>query len=74
MQFPEVFKRYFHHGHHVVSSEYIENTRKIGNNVIEMCQAFHVIAQFECFTDLNLFKYMHSMSFKTGKWFLYNFI
>ena len=57
MPFPGVFKRYFHCGHHVVSSEYIENTRKTGNNANEMSQAFHDIAQFECFADLNLFKY-----------------
>ena len=32
------------------------NTCKTGNNAIEMSLAFHDIAQFECFTDLNLFK------------------
>jgi len=31
-----------------------QNTRKTGNNAVEM-QAFHDIAQLECFTDLNLF-------------------
>ena len=34
-----------------------QNTRKAGNNAVEMSQAFHDIALFECFTDLNLFKY-----------------
>ena len=28
-----------------------------GNNAVEMSQAFHNIARFKCFTDLNLFKY-----------------
>ena len=34
-----------------------QNTHKIGNNAIEMSQAFHNIARFERFTNLNLFKY-----------------
>ena len=34
-----------------------QNTRNTGNNAVEMPQAFHDIARFECFTDLNLFKY-----------------
>ena len=34
-----------------------QNTGKTGNNVIEMSQAFHDIAQFEHFKDLNLFKH-----------------
>ena len=33
------------------------NTRKTGNNAIEMFQPFLNIARFECFTDLNLFRY-----------------
>ena len=57
MPFPWVFKRYFHRVHHVVWSEYVENTCKTGNNVVEMSQAFHDITQFKHFTDLNLFKY-----------------
>ena len=36
---------------------FCQNTRRTGNNAIEMSQAFHNIAQFERFTDLNLFKY-----------------
>ena len=32
------------------------NTRKTGNNTVDMSQAFHDIARFERFTDLNLFK------------------
>ena len=35
-------------------SEYIENTLKTGSNAIKMSQAFHDIAWFKCFTDLNL--------------------
>ena len=62
MPFPEVFRRYFHRGRHVVSSEYIENTRKIGNNAIEMSQAFHNITRFERSTDLNLFKYNYAFN------------
>ena len=34
---------------------------KTGNNVVEMSQAFHNIARFERFTDLNLFKYAFSV-------------
>ena len=34
-----------------------QNTRKTGNSAIEMSQAFHDIAQFEHFMDLNLFKH-----------------
>ena len=34
-----------------------QNSRKTGNNAIEMSQAFHNIARFENFTDLNLFKH-----------------
>ena len=34
-----------------------QNTCKTVNNPVEMSQAFHDIAQFERFTDLNLFKY-----------------
>ena len=36
---------------------FCQNTRKTGNNAVEMSQVFHNITQFECFTDLNLFKY-----------------
>ena len=57
MPFSRVFKRYFHHGRHFPSSEYIKNTRKAENNTIEMSQLFQDIAQFERFTDPNLFKY-----------------
>ena len=32
-----------------------QNTCKTGNNAVEMSQAFHDIARFERFTDLNLF-------------------
>ena len=34
-----------------------QNTHNTWNNAIEMSQAFHDIARFERFTDLNLFKY-----------------
>ena len=34
-----------------------QNTRNTGNKAMEMLQAFDDIAQFEHFTDLNLFKY-----------------
>ena len=57
MPLPGVFKRYFHRGRHVVSSEYIENTLKTRSNAIEMSQAFHDIAWFERFTDLNLLEH-----------------
>ena len=61
MPFPEVSKRYFNRRHHIVSSEYIENTRKTGNNAIDMSQVFHDIARFEHFTDLNVFKYLFNV-------------
>ena len=38
------------------SLSFHQNTRKTGNNAVEMSQAFHDIALFERFTDLNLFK------------------
>ena len=38
-----------------------QNTCKTGNNAIEMSQAFHDIAQFKHFTDLNLFKYVFNV-------------
>ena len=34
-----------------------QNTRNTRNNAFEMLQAFHDIARFKRFTDLNLFKY-----------------
>ena len=50
---------------------FYQNTRKTGNNAIEMLQAFHDIAQFKRFTVcLN----MCSMLFKTGTRMLYNII
>ena len=33
-----------------------QNTRKTRNDAVEMSQAFHDIARFERFTELNLFK------------------
>ena len=33
-----------------------QNTRKTRNDAVEMSQAFHDIARFERFTDLNLLK------------------
>ena len=38
-----------------------QNTRKTGNNAIEMSQALHYIARFERFTDLNLFQWTFSV-------------
>ena len=35
-----------------------QNTRKTGNNAVEMSQTFQDI---ECFTDLNLFKYLFNV-------------
>ena len=34
-----------------------QSTHKTGNNAVKISQAFHDMAQFGCFTDLNLFKY-----------------
>ena len=54
--FPGVFKRltvYFpSHSCHVVSSEYTQDWEQC----CQMSQAFHDIALFERFTELNLFK------------------
>ena len=54
MPFLGVFKRYFSTADAMLLCQ---NTCKTGNNAVEMSQAFHDISQFECFTDLNLFKY-----------------
>ena len=37
--------------------QFHQNTCKSGNNAVKMCQVSQHIARFECFTDLNLFKY-----------------
>ena len=37
-----------------------QNTRKTGNNAVEMSQAFQDIPRFKHFTDLNLFINMRS--------------
>ena len=55
MAFPGVFKRYF--PLRMPMMLFRQNTRKTGNNAVEMSQALHDIARFEHFTDLNLFKY-----------------
>ena len=53
---------------------FCQNTRKTaGNNAVEMSQAFHGVAQFERFTDLNLFKYAFNV-IQSGKHTLYNYI
>ena len=52
MAFPGVLKRYFP----ADAMLFCQKTRKTGNNAIEMSQAFHDIARFKCFTDINLFK------------------
>ena len=38
------------------------NTCRTGNNAVEMSQVFHGIARFECFTDLNLFKFAFNVN------------
>ena len=38
-----------------------QNTCKTGNNAVKMSHVFHDIAQFENFSDLNLFKYAFSV-------------
>ena len=48
------------------------NTRNTGHNAIKMSQAFHDIARFKRFTQLNQFN-VHSMSF-TGTRMLYNIL
>ena len=35
-----------------------QNTCETGHNAVQMSQVFHDIARFECFTELNLFKYV----------------
>ena len=52
---------------------FCQNTRKTaGNNAVEMSQAFHDVARFERFTDLNLFKYAFNV-IQSGKHTLYNY-
>ena len=53
--FPGVFKRYFPSR---MPYFFCCNTHKTGNNAVEMSQAFHDMARFERFTDLNLFTYV----------------
>ena len=38
-----------------------QNTCKPGNNAVEMSPAFHKIARFERFTDVNLLKYVFNI-------------
>ena len=40
---------------------FLQNSRKTGNNAVEMSQAFQDMAQFEHFTDLKLFKYVFNV-------------
>ena len=58
MAFPGVFKRYFASR---MPPLFHQNTRKTGNNAVEMSQLFHDIAWFERFTDPSLFKYAFSV-------------
>ena len=54
-----------------------QNTRKTGNNVIEMLQTLHYMAQFKRFTGqgLNLFEYAFNFIQNwERKRMLYNFI
>ena len=51
--FQEVFKMYFPQW---MPLSFHQNTHKTGNNAVDMSQAFHDIARFKHFTDLNLFK------------------
>ena len=37
--------------------QFHQNTHKSGNNAVKMSQVSQDIARFECFTDLNLFKF-----------------
>ena len=51
---------------------FCRNTRKTArNNAVKMSQAFHNVARFERFTDLNLFKYAFIV-IQSGKRMLYN--
>ena len=61
--FPGVFKRYFSTANAMLLCQ---NTRKTGNNAVEMFQAFHDTAPFKRFTGLNLFKYVFNVIQKKG--------
>ena len=61
---PGVFKRYFSSADAMLLCQ---NTRKTGNNAVEMFQAFHDTAPFKRFTGLNLFKYVFNVIQKKGK-------
>ena len=63
MAFQEVFSS-------VNAMLFRQNTHKTGNNAIEMSQVSHSLNVSQILTCLN----MCSMSFKTGKRMLYNFI
>ena len=62
--FPGVFKKYFSTANAMLLCQ---NTRKTGNNAVEMFQAFHDMVPFKCFTGLNLFKYVFNVIQKKGK-------
>ena len=53
-----------------------QNTRKTGNNAVEMSQVFHDIARFECFTALKLFKYAFNgiQNWETGALQFYSMV
>ena len=58
MAFPRGFQEVFSSVNDIL---FRQNTLKTGNNAIKMSQAFHNIAWFERFTDLNLFKYVFNV-------------
>ena len=55
---------------------FCQNAHKTGNNATEMSQVFHDIAQFEHFTDLNLFKYAFRVvqNWETDAWQFYSMV
>ena len=65
ISFPGDFKRYFPPW---ILCCFIRILATLGTMPSKCCRHSTTShTQFECFTDLNLFKLMHSMSLKTGK-------
>ena len=70
MAFLGVFKSYFPPR---IPCFFLRIHTRLGTMPFRVPQVFHDIARFECFTDLNLFKYVFNV-IQNWKQMLYNFI
>ena len=66
--FPGVFKRYFSIADAMLLRQ---NTRKTGNDAVKVSQAFHNMAWFERFTDLDLFNIRSMSLIIIIRWYLF---